>query len=98
MRDPFANYDAWLEEPYQRMYAEAEHEEWVAENSTYETDCCGIEVPYSDIHFDTKGTPTPVRCVECGEIAGVDVTPPSEPDYEPDDDYYEDDPSLDYYA
>lgn len=27
MRDPFANYDAWLEAPYQRMYAQGDAEE-----------------------------------------------------------------------
>ena len=32
MNDPFRNYDAWLEAPYQRMYAEQEKQdaEWLA--------------------------------------------------------------------
>jgi hypothetical protein len=80
----FANYDAWLEQPYQEMYAAAEYEEQLAENSTYETDCCGVEIPYSDVDFDPKGNPSPVRCSSCGEVAGVDITPPVE--YDADDD------------
>lgn len=44
MRDPFANYDSWLERPYQEMYAEQERQEWIDENSTFETQCCGIDV------------------------------------------------------
>ena len=93
MRDPFANYDSWLEEPYQRMYAEADREEWIAENSTYETDCCGIEIPYEDVSFDPNGKPSSVRCKECGEVAGVDITPPAEyDDYDDyDDDYFDGD-------
>jgi hypothetical protein len=94
----FANYDAWLEQPYQEMYAAAEYEEQLAENSTYETDCCGVEIPYSDVDFDPKGNPSPVCCAKCGEVAGIDITPPDDyNDYEPEPDDYWDDPSLDYY-
>lgn len=33
MRDPFANYDAWLEEPYQRAIAEGDAFcDWAEEN------------------------------------------------------------------
>lgn len=33
MRDPFANYDAWLEAPYQQMMAEADaFYEWCEAN------------------------------------------------------------------
>ena len=94
MRDPFANYDSWLEEPYQRMYAEADHEEWIVENSTYETDCCGVEIAFSDVDFDPKGSPSPVRCAKCGEVAGVDISPPDEyngNDYDDRDDYFDGD-------
>ncbi len=92
-RDPFANYDSWLEEPYQRMYAEADHAEWIAENSTYETDCCGVDIPYDDISFDVKGKPMSLTCSACGEVAGVDVIEPDmdDGDYDRDDDYFDPD-------
>lgn len=92
MSDPFANYDRWLEAPYQRECEEAERAEWIAENSDYETDCCGAEIEYSDIEVDYQGIPHPVRCPECGEVAGVDVTEPHIPgeEYdEPEPPYYE---------
>jgi hypothetical protein len=102
MSDPFANYDAWLEEPYQEMYAKAERAEWIEENSTYETDCCGIEVSYADVQF-TDGEPSSVRCAECGEVAGLDVTPPDEgsDDYDDSRDDWDDaidGPEADEYA
>lgn len=88
-RDSFANYDSWLEEPYQRMYEESDHAEWVAENSTYETDCCGVEIAYDDVEFDRKGKPMPLTCSACGAVAGVDVTEPDEydGDYDERDDW-----------
>jgi hypothetical protein len=92
-RDPFANYDSWLEQPYQDAYAEADRAEWIAENSTYETDCCGVDIPYDDISFDVKGNPMSLTCSACGEVAGVDVTEPSEDD-DYDDDYDDFDPDL----
>ena len=76
------NYDSWLEEPYQRMYEESDRAEWIAENSTYETDCCGVEISYEDVNFDPTGTPAPVQCESCGKVAGVDITPPVEYDDE----------------
>jgi hypothetical protein len=85
MRDGFANFDAWLERPYQEYYAECDRQEWLEENSAYETDCCGIEVPYADITFEHDGSPSSIRCSSCGEVAGVDVTLP--PDYEREYDY-----------
>ena len=83
------NYDSWLEQPYQDMYAEADrmerYQEWVAENSTYETSCCGVEIKFLDVDFDSKGNPTPVHCVECGEMAELYATPPVE--YDAGDEY-----------
>ena len=43
-RDPFANYDSWLERPYQDMYEAADHQEYIDEHTTYESECCGEEV------------------------------------------------------
>jgi hypothetical protein len=83
----FANYDAWLERPYQEYYAEQDHQLWVDENSAYETDCCGIDISYDDVTFESNGTPSSIKCPSCGEVAGLDVTPPVE--YEPDPDDYE---------
>lgn len=80
----FGNYDSWLEQPYQDMCKAADEAESFAENSYYETDCCGVELEYPDIEFDHEGIPHPVRCSECGEVAGVDITPPVE--YDADDD------------
>jgi hypothetical protein len=100
MADPFANYDAWLEEPYQRMYAEAERAEWVEENSTYETECCGLEVTYAEVQF-TDDTPS-ISCPECGAVTGLNVTPPDDvaDDYDDSDDYDDaiDGPIADEYA
>lgn len=97
MPDPFANYDAWLEEPIQRMYAEAEEAEWIAENSTYETDCCGVEVPYDRIRFDdSEMTPLSQTCPQCGQVAGFDVRTPSWHDEQNDDGYYDSDEYYDY--
>lgn len=97
MRDPFANYDRWLEQPYQDMYADAEREEarqlWIEENSTYETDCCGVEIPYDDISFGADGKVSPIKCPTCGEIAGVDIFEASLDDYDVDD--YDDDDYFD---
>jgi hypothetical protein len=44
MRDPFANYDAWLERPYQDQCKEQEHQEWIDENTTFATECCGVAI------------------------------------------------------
>lgn len=52
MRDPFANYDAWLEEPYQRAIAEGDaFVDWADENG-YDLDdpedAKAAEEDYSD--------------------------------------------------
>ena len=44
MRDPFENYDSWLERPYQEAAEVQDRAEWIAENTTYTTDCCGEPV------------------------------------------------------
>ena len=38
MRDPFANYDAWLERPYQEMMEESDHFYDWAEEEGYDLD------------------------------------------------------------
>ena len=38
-RHPFANYDSWLEGPYQEAEDRAARQEWIDENTTYTTDC-----------------------------------------------------------
>ena len=44
MRDAFDGYDSWLERPYQEQYAREEEQEWIDENTTFETQCCGVDV------------------------------------------------------
>jgi len=44
MRDPFENYDSWLERPYQEQYAREEEQEWIDEHSTFELECCGLDI------------------------------------------------------
>ena len=43
-RHPFANYDSWLEQPYQDACDASDKTEWIAENTTYTTACCGEPV------------------------------------------------------
>ena len=44
MRDVFENYDSWLEQPYQDACDASDKAEWIAENTTYTTACCGEPV------------------------------------------------------
>ena len=43
-RDPWAGYDSWLERPYQDDAKRQEELEWIDEHSTFETQCCGVDV------------------------------------------------------
>ena len=45
-RHPFANYDSWLEQPYQDAADASDKAEWIAENSRYSTDCCDADVDW----------------------------------------------------
>jgi hypothetical protein len=78
--------------------------EWQAENTTYEMSCCGAELEYDDVTFDTKGEPLPMACPVCVdeetgeplvESVNVVIPEPPEPDYDDDRDdrdYYDDEP------
>jgi hypothetical protein len=79
-RDPFASYDSWLERPYQDAAEASDRAEWLRENSTYETTCCGADVAYADVIEAKDGTFTVPKCAECGELASVRQVEPPEPD------------------
>jgi hypothetical protein len=69
MRDPFTNYDSWLEQPYQDAYEAADRAEWVREHSTYATACCGAEVEYADVTVAVGGACSIAACPTCGQPA-----------------------------
>lgn len=77
-RNPFANYDAWLEKPYQNALANDESEE---------CPCCGAEV---EVVEDGRV----IRCKKCDWSTFThleqDWDPEYEQDYDPEDDSYED--------
>ncbi|CAN5869697.1 hypothetical protein BH24ACT15_BH24ACT15_29920 [soil metagenome] len=54
MRDPFASYDAWLEAPYQRMYAEEDR----------------LECPECGVTMDEDKRERSVECPGCGFADG----------------------------
>jgi len=61
----FVGYDAWLERPYQDDCDRAAREEWLDENTTFTTDCCGEEVD-ADIAWFVKGNKGEiVVCLKC---------------------------------
>jgi hypothetical protein len=88
MRDPFANYDSWLERPYQDAYDAQDRQEYIDEHSEYTTDCCGEDVGYED-GYDIHEAKGEIKCPKCGEMAHVNKSEPDlepdEPEYDPDD-------------
>lgn len=40
---------------------------------SYETDCCGVDIPEDEVRFDIKGNPEPLRCPKCKQVAGLDI-------------------------
>ena len=87
MRDPFANYDSWLDRPYQDQ---CEQDEWILENETAECADCGYDYG-KRCELDTVQIPNSAHdgfhCPECNTITEVKIVEP-EPldddyDYEP---------------
>jgi transcription elongation factor Elf1 len=97
MRDPFANYDAWLERPYQEQADREAHEEWLNENTTAECATCGHSFGHPDevvltlVEGETIRPYQTAMCPVCREESEVNIVLPSEPDdeYDGPDDYYE---------
>ena len=83
-RSPFANYDSWLEQPYQDACDEADHAEWVAENSTYTTTCCDVAVDYEYV-IKAKNGELSTQCPVCMDATPVIQTEPAE--YDDDGEY-----------
>lgn len=89
MRDPFANYDSWLDRPYQEQY---ERDEWFYENETAECVDCGYDHgKRCELDTEIQDNIERAFCPECNAIAEVKIVEPELPDDdgpEPDD-YYE---------
>lgn len=85
-RSPFANYDSWLEQPYQDACDAADQAEWIAENSTYTTACCDAPVKYEFV-IEAKNGELSTQCPTCMEAAHVIRTEPTKYD---DGDEYDD--------
>jgi hypothetical protein len=96
MRDPFANYDSWLEKPYQDMYANEDRNIWIAENTTYTTQCCDTDVT-AVLEYDSNGNPPKsYHCVECDQTEPLNENAPELPDRDYDEpDYFDDPPDRD---
>lgn len=95
MRDPFAGYDSWLEQPYQDECARGELEEWIAENTLFYSECCHAEVIDADTDgfvWDLYEAGTDVICPKCQQPALLVKEEPEkhEPDPPEPDDYYPD--------
>jgi rubrerythrin len=88
-RDPFTNYDAWLERPYQDMYEASDRQAWLDENSEYSCEVCGYVHPASEA-IDLYEQNMPLWCPACLEANGLVKKEPDFPepwddrDYEPD--------------
>lgn len=101
MRDPFANYDQWLERPYQEQYDREAYEEWQSENTTAECGMCGHNFGHPDEVVLTLVEDGTIKyhttmCPVCKEECEVNIIIPEEPDDEydyepPDDDYWPED-------
>jgi hypothetical protein len=85
MRDPFAGYDNWLIRPYEEAEAAAHRrdlrDEWIAENTVYNTACCGEVVDVDSLTF-ISADPEPFPCPHCGEMADIEVDEPDADDYD----------------
>ena len=91
MRDPFADYDAWLERPYQDQLA---REAWIEENETAECATCGYEHGrYCELFTETvpDSQEQGAFCPSCNEVTLLKRLEPEEPepfDYIPEEDEY----------
>ncbi|CAB4165262.1 hypothetical protein UFOVP1537_14 [uncultured Caudovirales phage] len=102
-RDPFANYDRWLEQPYIDAAERQADQEWIDENTTYTSDCCDAKLPQEDtwLVVDKRGTDALTVCPKCDMICGIVADVPDLPskedykDYEPDDHDDRDEPNYD---
>ena len=98
MRDPFVNYDSWLEQPYHEQADRDAYEEWQAENTTVECATCGHSFGHPDevvltlveeSHFPHFHT---ALCPVCQEESVVNINVP-----EREDDYDSEPPDRDDY-
>ncbi len=94
MRDPFANYDAWLERPYQDQCDREAAQEWIEEHTIVTCGECGKELGHPDNVELKDQNPEPhvsfqsVFCPFCNKETEADINIPDLPendDYEPPD-------------
>lgn len=86
MRDVFANYDAWLEQPYQDAADADARAEYIAEHSTYTSCCCGVELEPEDARNarpDADGM-VGLLCPKCHEWSEFNTHEPTPYDAEVD--------------
>lgn len=93
MRDPFVNYDQWLERPYQDQCDREAYAEWQSENTTAECGSCGHsfgppdEVVLTLVEGETIRPFHTAMCPVCKEECEVNIIVPEQDAGRDDDDY-----------